>query len=71
MLMSISDMFMSMAASLPGMKKKEENDSVNYLSGVGATTETPQSFHIDREKPKRGRPKGDKNEKKSKVSRRK
>ena len=71
MLMSISDMFMTMAASLPGMKKKEKEDSVNYLSGVGAATETPQTFHVDRHKSKRGRPKGATNEKKSKASKRK
>ena len=55
-LISVSDTLMSMAASLPGVKKKE-NDEPKYL-GSGASTETPQSFHVDREKSKRGRPKG-------------
>ena len=64
-LMSVSDMLVSLAASLPGVKKKG-GDEPKYLGG-GASTEVPQSFHVDRQKGKRGRPKGAKNEKKSKT----
>ena len=64
-LISISDTLMSIAASLPGVKKKE-NDEPKYLGG-GASTEVPQSFHVDKEKLKRGRPKGVKNDKKVKT----
>lgn len=55
-LLSISGLFLDIAASLPGIKRKN-NDEPKYLGG-GATTEIPQSFHVDREegKKKRGRP---------------
>ena len=56
-LISIADLFVDIAAALPGIKRKGEEP--NYLGG-GATTETPRSFHVDRNsnppKKKRGRP---------------
>jgi|TARA_R100000458_G_C8247519_1_gene225077 hypothetical protein len=68
-LLSISGLFLDIAAALPGIKRKD-NDDPKYLGG-GASTEVPQSFHVDRNKGKRGRPKGATNEKKSKASKRK
>ena len=65
-LLSISSLFLDIAAALPGIKRKDTEEP-KYLGG-GASTETPQSFHVDRHKSKRGRPKGAKNEKKSKAS---
>ena len=48
---------MDIASALPGIKRKD--DEPNYLGG-GASTEIPQSFHVDRNqespKKKRGRP---------------
>jgi hypothetical protein len=66
-LLSISGLFLDIAAALPGIKRKDTEEP-KYLGG-GASTEIPQSFHVDRNKGKRGRPKGAKNEKKSKTRR--
>tara|TARA_R100001126_G_scaffold68823_1_gene39621 strand:- start:238 stop:492 length:255 start_codon:yes stop_codon:yes gene_type:complete len=70
-MLSLSDFFFQIAASLNG-KSKKESDEPKYLGG-GASTEVPQSFHIDREldkqEIKRGRPKGSRNAKKTKTRR--
>ena len=56
-LISIADLFMDIASALKSIKGKD--DEPNYLGG-GASTEIPQSFHVDRNqespKKKRGRP---------------
>ena len=44
----VSDILNQLAMSIPTLpKKKEKDDEPNYLGGW-ATTETPQSFHVDR-----------------------
>tara|TARA_R100001594_G_scaffold147524_1_gene200694 strand:+ start:609 stop:812 length:204 start_codon:yes stop_codon:yes gene_type:complete len=53
---SVSDILSQLAMSIPTLpKKKEKQDEPNYLGG-GASTEIPQSFHVDRTQNK-----GDKN----------
>jgi len=53
---SVSDILGQLAMSIPTLpKKKEKKDEPNYLGG-GASTEVPQSFHVDRVQEK-----GDKN----------